>query len=70
MVFNNKIKMATIDVIQPEEGDDERSPSLETNPRKAATKVKDTNYNLHMMRRRLLVLQGQEEYNRYKTLDH
>lgn len=23
-----------------------------------------------MMKRRLLVLQGQEEYNRYKTLDH
>lgn len=40
------------------------------NPRKAATKTKEAHNNMDMMKRRLLVLQGQEDYNRYKTLDH
>lgn len=39
------------------------------NPRKAATKVKEINNHVDIMKKRLKVLQGQEDYNRYKTID-
>lgn len=39
------------------------------NPRKAATKLKEVNNNVEVMRKRFKVLQVQDEYNRYKTMD-
>ena len=60
--------MSTIHIIQGSSEQKQRSPY--DNPRKAATKAKEAYYNLDVMKRRVKVLQGQEDYNRYKTLDH
>ena len=60
--------MSTIHILSGSTSQKQKSPY--DNPRKAATKVKEASYNLDVMRRRVMVLKGQEDYNRYKTLDH
>ena len=42
---------------------------LINNPRKATTHLKSVNDNLWAVKRRLKVLSGQDDYNRYKTVD-
>ena len=41
----------------------------ERNPRRAATKLKEMQLNVEVMRNRFKVLEGQNQYNRYLTLD-
>lgn len=41
----------------------------ESNPRRAATKLKEMQLHVEMMRNRFKVIEGHDRYQRYKTID-